>query len=192
MAFVKNEVSGEILFFHSQHTIGRDKSNTSCFDEKDVSRKHAIIHWENNRWFLTDFSSNGTKVNNHHVHHSTQQLELFDIIQFSQAEKHSWKLMNIDTPSSFLKPIDQDQSNKIIDLSEGIALSQDEDMSWSIIKNINQNWIFDNQEEETILQDRKRYIIDGIEYEFVENEPLENTIQYNDCLLYTSPSPRDA
>jgi len=179
MAFVKNEISEEILFFHSQHTIGRDKSNTSCFEEKDISRKHAIIHWENHRWYLTDFSSNGTKVNNQHIHHATKQLELNDVIQFSQNQDYKWKLINIGIPCSFLKSVD---GNKVIDLRDGIALSQEEDMSWSIIKDRNQNWIIDNEGVETILEDRKRYSIEGVEYEFIENEPLENTVQYNNVV----------
>jgi hypothetical protein len=173
MAIVRNELNGEELILHSQHTIGRDKNNISCFEESTVSRKHAIIYWENNHWQLTDFSCNGTKVDNHHLHHSTRKLEINDLIQFANNEMGIWKIINLDRPNSYLKDI---QSNyKCIDLGKGLMLPDKDNPKWTLFHNKHRNWLIDDGETETILVHGKHYYLDGKEYEFIENECLADT-----------------
>jgi pSer/pThr/pTyr-binding forkhead associated (FHA) protein len=173
MAIVRNELSGEELILHSQHTIGRDKNNISCFEENTVSRKHAIIYWENNHWHLTDFSSNGTKVNNSHLHHSSKKLKKNDLIQFTNNEKGIWKLINLDMPKSYLKAILN--VPKFIDLGKGIMLPDIDNPKYTLFQNRCSNWIIDDGETEKVLVHKGKYWIEGIEYEFIENEYLTDT-----------------
>jgi len=54
-------------------TIGRDASNAVCVPEQAVSRQHARVEWNGERWMLSDLGSrNGTIVDGQYV----RQLEL--------------------------------------------------------------------------------------------------------------------
>lgn len=173
MAIVKNLSNGEELILHSQHTIGRDKNNVSCFEGSTVSRKHAIIYWDNNHWQITDFSSNGTKINNSNLHHSTKKLEKNDLIQFSNDQEGIWKVINLDRPNSYLKRI-QDVS-EFIDLGKGLMFPNDENPKWTLFQNKHSNWLIDDGETEAVLEHGELYCIDGNEYAFIENESLAET-----------------
>jgi pSer/pThr/pTyr-binding forkhead associated (FHA) protein len=101
MTLIKNILSGEEIILLNQHTIGRDTNSLCCISEDEVSCRHAIIYWESDGWCLTDCSSNGTKVNNTHLHQQTIKLKENDVIKFSNSRKGKWKLINSNKPNSF-------------------------------------------------------------------------------------------
>jgi len=178
MAIVQNKLNGEKIILHSQHSIGRDRSNVSLLDQKDVSRKHAIIYWENDCWQLTDFSSNGTKINSTYIHHSTKKLDNNDVLQFSNTDEGIWKIINLNPPNSFLKAIDS--NTEYIDLEIGITLPNTTDPKWTFFQNKNQEWVMDDETEETILIHKETYLINGVSYQFIENEILSDTLLNTD------------
>ncbi len=45
-------------------TIGRDTDNQVQLTDEDISRKHLRIEWKDGKYVVTDFSSNGTYLNN--------------------------------------------------------------------------------------------------------------------------------
>jgi len=178
MAVIEKKINGKKIILHSQHTIGRDKNNISLLHENDISRKHAIIYWENNCWQLTDYSSNGTKINTTHLNHTTKKLENNDLIHFSSAEEGAWKILNLAPPYSFLKPIDSNID--FIDLGKGLLIPKGNNPKWIFFQNKDQKWVMDDQIEERILIHKERYLINGAMYQFIENEILSDTLLNTD------------
>ncbi|MCJ8292058.1 MAG: FHA domain-containing protein [Crocinitomicaceae bacterium] len=173
MATIHNKSKKEKYLLHNQHTIGRGKNNISCIEALDISRRHAVIFWENNYWQLTDFSSNGTRVNNVHVHHATKKLEKDDLILFSNNKKDVWEIINLDPPNSYLRTVNSNY--EIIDLGKGKVFPEESNPKWTLFRGKNQNWMMDDGEIETILIHGKKYQIEGVDYEFIENECLADT-----------------
>jgi len=178
MAIVENKLNEEKFILHSQHTIGRDINNISPLSQNDVSRKHAVIYWETDCWKLTDFSSNGTKVNSTYVHHTTKKLEKNDLLQFSSTEEGIWKIVNLDPPTSFLYSIDS--NNECIDLKKGILLAYENNLIVTFFQNKDQKWVMDDEIEETILIHNQTYLVNGVSYQFIENEILSDTLLNTD------------
>jgi ABC transport system ATP-binding/permease protein len=66
--------------FRDQYTIGRDEGNTIRLTERNISRKHAILHKNADAWCLSDLGSyNGSYVNGVRVV-SEYQLSHTDIV----------------------------------------------------------------------------------------------------------------
>jgi hypothetical protein len=172
MGIIENAKTDERIILHNQHTIGRDRNNICILTDNDVSRKHAVIYWENDNWFLTDFSTNGTKLNSSHIHHTTQKLKLNDTIQFSNSSDCVWKLTSCDKPNSFL--IATLNSQKFIDLQNGVMFPE-ENPKWALFRDIHQRWIIDDGQSEKRLVCGEKFRIDNEEYLFVENECLAET-----------------
>lgn len=177
MAIIENKQNNTTVMLHCQHTVGRASNNTSCIDKKDISRKHAIIYWEKYCWKLTDFSSNGTKVNGKYLHHATKKLQDNDRVQFSNDEEQIWQIINLDPPNSFFKAINDKEP--FIDLSRGIvSTGLDENLSFFLSRK--KQWIMDNGINETLLIHKNKYCINKVMYEFIENKILSETLLNTD------------
>ena len=75
----------EFLIERLDTNIGRDKSNDIVLDEPDVSRRHAQIRRENDRYEIIDQgSSNGTSINERLI--SSCELKDGDLIKFGGLE----------------------------------------------------------------------------------------------------------
>jgi hypothetical protein len=172
MAVLENVNTGKrtILFCH--HTIGRDLSNRCVVDRKNISRSHAIIHWENGMWYLTDVSSNGTLVNEKQICHERVRLNKNDLISYSGNRADLCKLINTDKPRSFLRAIDSTEDN--IELPDGIVFWEDQTVK-TIYRDINQNFLYDDGEIVRYVNTNEVFLINQLEYEFIENEYLEDT-----------------
>lgn len=172
MAVLENVNTGKrtILFCH--HTIGRDISNRCIIDRKNISRSHAIIHWENGMWYLTDVSSNGTLVNEKQICHERVRLNKNDLISYSGNCADSCKLINADQPRSFLQAIDSTEDN--IELPDGIVFWEDQTVK-TIYRDVNNNFLYDDGKIVCYVNTNKAFLINQVEYEFIENEYLEDT-----------------
>lgn len=175
MAVLKNVNTGKrtILFCH--HTIGRDQSNRCIIEKQNISRSHAIIHWENGMWHLTDVSSNGTFVNENHIRHERVKLNKNDLISFSGDNTNLCELINVDQPRSFLRPFNGLEDN--IELPDGIVFWEDQSVK-TIYRDAIQNFLYDDGEIIRYVKTGETFLINQIEYEFIENEYLEDTKSY--------------
>jgi hypothetical protein len=172
MAILENVVDGERIILFCRHSIGRDYHNRCVIRERDVSRNHAMIHWENGNWYLTDSSRNGTQLNKNMIYHSSEKLKQNDLIQFSVFKRSVWKLIDDSPPTSFLEA--KDGIDSFIELKDGIIFLDSEDVR-ILFRNANFDWVLDDGSEEKILIDGESCTIDKQEYVFVENENLEDT-----------------
>ena len=172
MAILENVVDGERMILFCQHSIGRDYHHRCVIRERDVSRNHAIIHWENGNWYLTDFSRNGTLLNQNMIYQNSVILNQNDLLQFSIYKRTVWKLIDASPPSSFLKH--QSSCCSYIELKDGIMFFENNDAK-IIFRNSNSDWVIEDRYGEKVLIDGELCVIDNEEYIFVENENLEDT-----------------
>jgi hypothetical protein len=178
MAVIENKFTGEKLILHSQHTIGRSPNNISVIQENDVSRRHATIYWENNSWFLMDYSSNGTKINRVQIHHATKKLKRDDVIRFSNCDRGVWKLINSNSPFCFLKAVKVPQNS--IELDKEIVIIRKGARQVSFFRNSNNRWIFDDGKTEITLVNGDSYSINNENYIFIDNECQNETHRNTD------------
>lgn len=172
MATIENKHTGEKLILHSQHTFGRDHNNISVIQESDVSRKHATIYWENNGWYIMDYSSNGTKINKAHIHHATKKLKKKDVIRFSNSKNAIWELTNSNGPCCYLKTVSLPL--RFIELDKGTVV-KGENQQGAIFRNNQNKWILDDGQTETILVNGQQHTINDEAYVFIDNECLNET-----------------
>tara|TARA_R110001583_G_scaffold24456_2_gene89151 strand:+ start:1206 stop:2150 length:945 start_codon:yes stop_codon:yes gene_type:complete len=175
MAVLENVSTGKrtILFCH--HTIGRDQSNRCIIEKQNISRTHAIIHWENGMWYLTDVSSNGTFVNENHIRHERVKLNKNDLISFTGDNTNTCELINIEQPRSFLRALDFLEDH--IELPDGIVVWEDQSVK-TIFRDAIQNFLYDDGEIIRYVKTGETFVINQIEYEFIENEYLDDTKRY--------------
>lgn len=175
MAVLKNVNTGKSTILFCHHTIGRDQSNRCIIEKQNISRSHAIIHWENGMWHLTDVSSNGTFVNENHIRHERVKLNKNDLISFSGDNTDLCELINVDQPRSFLRALDCLEGN--IELPDGIVFWEDQSVK-TIYRDAIQNFLYDDGEIIRYVKTGETFLINQIEYEFIENEYLEDTKSY--------------
>jgi len=181
MAVLENVNTGKRIILFCHHTIGRDQSNRCIIEKGNISRSHAIIHWENGMWYLTDVSSNGTFVNKNYIYHERVGLNMNDLVSFSGKDADLYKLINADQPRSFLRALDCTENS--IELPDGIVFWEDQTVK-TIYRDANQNFLYDDGEIVCYVNTGEFYVINKIEYEFIENEYLGDTKRH----LYLMPN----
>lgn len=173
MGVIENQVTHQKVVLHTQHSFGRDVNNTTCLANSKVSRKHAHVYWNNNGWYLTDLSSNGTKLNKTLLQHLTKPLRLHDNIQFSHHEEDAWKVISLDKPSSYLKPLDDLQ--ECIELGDGVILPNEQSPKWTFFQDNLQHWVIDDGAVEKQLSYDDNIVLNNVSYKLVKNYSLEET-----------------
>ncbi len=174
MAILKNNQTQEIICLNAQHTFGRNRNTSNTYlSEQDISQSHALISWKGSHWYIQDHSRNGTLVNGEYINHATVKLSKGSKIKFGEKETTQWEMINLDSPSSYLKSLEN--PNKIVELTschvfpdtkKPEILIYPEDTIWKLEKN----------GEAIDLVQGEVYNIDNEEYVFVENNILEDTM----------------
>lgn len=174
MAAIQHITTKEIILLSSQHTVGRSKSNLMCIPEKDISKTHATIFWENNGWYLRDHSRNGTRVNGNVVHHSATKLAKGAKLQFGANVDTTWKILDNRPPSSYLKTTAG--QSELLELASTPLYPNEQKPIVSFYRSKAMQWEVDNGDTTEELTDGEIYHFDGKSWLFVENEPLEDTV----------------
>lgn len=174
MAALQHISTSEVLLLSTQHTVGRSKANLICIPEKDISKTHATIFWDNSQWFLRDHSRNGTKVNGNMVHHTTVELNEGNQLQFGSNHGTTWTFVNANPPSSYLQAVNNPR--EVIELAFSSLYPNEEKPIISFYLSKTMQWEADNGETTEELEDGEQYKFDNKTWVFVENEPLEDTV----------------
>lgn len=106
MGVIKKQNSDVHVLLNSEHLMGRNAyAVNTVVSGVEVSRIHARLLWQNQRWYLHDHSMNGTLVNKTHVSNSALPLNKGDLIKLGTNPETEWILINDDPPSSYFKAI---------------------------------------------------------------------------------------
>ncbi len=174
MAIIKNNQTGEIVYLNTQHTFGRNRNIANTYlSGQDVSQSHALISWRGSDWYLQDYSRNGTLVNGEYINNTTVKLAKGNAIQFGEQESSLWKLIDVGSPSSYLRPLDM--NDEIIELSSCYAFPNEEKPE-ALIYPEDDVWKIEKHGRPVALVHDHTYTINDKEYVFVENNVLEDTM----------------
>ncbi|HAA15665.1 MAG TPA: hypothetical protein DCE41_29730 [Cytophagales bacterium] len=176
MAIIKHIASGNLVYLNARHVFGRNgQSSNTHIPEKDVSQSHATIYWQGDNWYMQDHSRNGTILKGQHMHRSTQQLSEGDLVQFGKSESTRWEFVNDQSPTSYLQLL---KTNRILELRDVHFLPSEENPEVSILLGGNQSWVYEREGETFSLTNGEIISIGVEEWLFVDNEPLDVTVDY--------------
>ncbi len=175
MATIKNKLTGKITILNAQNTFGRNPKNAiTIIPDSDVSQSHALIFWKNNEWHLQDYSRNGTLINGEYVHHSTRKLDEKVTIQFGKNASTQWEVVDLNPPSSYLRSLSKPDT--ILELNTCHILPKGDNTDILIYFSKEKYWKAETVSSTIKFEHGKSYELNDDEWEFIENEPLDDTI----------------
>jgi hypothetical protein len=181
MASIENMSTHQVVLLQAEHLFGRNVYACNTYiNNPDVSRSHAAIHWCNGVWKLQDFSRNGTLVNGKFIRKLSVQLEVGSEIQFGSTQADTWKITDISSPSSYLKSLNSE--NRTLILENCHALPDDLKPEVVFYRDEEHTWVAETAEKKSPLLKGSRFIFNNEEWEFIENEVLQETIDYGHAI----------
>lgn len=177
MATIINRATQEQVYLHYLHTFGRGKASSTRIKEADISTDHAKIYWQDQQWFITDRSRNGSLINRQFINNDTRPLAQGDIIRFGKGEATEWQVVDVERPLSYLQSL---QSGKRLLLGNTYyALPNDTNPSMELLYT-EAGWAVESEDNTRLITDKQVFDIAGEQWAFVENERTEDTVDYNE------------
>ena len=179
MASLINLYTNEKILINAYHQFGRASLNDTLMEYADISRKHAYLLWEETGWKIFDHSKNGTTVDCKTLCQSSVGLRKSSIIQFGCSKSTAWKVLDTNSPCSYLKSTSQ--KNCFIELSSNFLLWPNEEKpEVAFYKASDTLWYADLGSEIVELKNKKRLNFCSDEWVYVENQALTRTSDLND------------
>jgi len=130
MGVIKQQNGDVHVLLNSEHLLGRNAYAVNTFvPGTEVSRIHARLVWQNQRWYLHDHSMNGTLVNKQHINNAALPLRKGDLLKLGVGESTEWVLLNDDPPSSYFKAIQKPEEIRALFPRPGIPFLDHPDLS---------------------------------------------------------------
>ncbi len=177
MATIMNRSTKEQVYLHYLHTFGRGKTNNTQIQAADVSTDHAKIYWQDQQWFITDRSRNGTLVNDRFMNNSTRSLSQGDTIKFGRANATEWQVINLAPPSHYLQSLHSGQ--KLILTNTYYALPNEATPALELLYT-DTGWVLEQAGNTYALADKQTFDLQREKWVFIENERAEDTIDYQE------------
>ena len=175
MAIIKCIHSNKAIILHTQNRIGRNKKvSTIHIAENDISQSHAVIEWKNGDWYLQDCSRNGTLISKKYFHHASTKLKENDIIQFGRDESTKYQVVNLNPPVSYLVSLSNPET--IMELGNFEKITNDENEEILFYYSSDMCWKAETESYSIKFEHEKTYRLNNDNWLFVENEPLDATI----------------
>ena len=145
MGILKNLNTGESIFLKSHHVFGRNREKADTeLSFKDVSQIHASVRWNGREWMLTDFSRNGTWIDDVRLIPGEKTgLKRGDIIRFSTMGESEWRLIDEKPPSNVIVPLKGD--GPVIMLDRIHALPSEAKPDISVYISQTGEWVCENE-----------------------------------------------
>jgi len=176
MGAIKNIETGYVEILNINHTIGRHDISDTCINEADISKRHAVIYWKSENWYIQDVSRNGTIIDNEFVHTNAQILTKDCKIKFGKNDSTVWILIDDSKPSSYLRSL---KSDKVLNLTSNHALPDEEKPAVLFYYSAEGKWVADKDGDCIQLKHKEIYSFLGEDWEYIENdEIIEETIDY--------------
>lgn len=174
MACIVNTLSGEVVLLRSLHILGRDPiAANTIHSDPDVSKLHATISWKQGQWFLEDHSTNGTLLDKAHLHRTSRPILKDQIFQLGENESTKWRIQDLEPPYSYIRNLKQET---IISLSDAHILPSEDNPEVMLYCRNDKQWLMESGGQRSPLTDRNIISIAGEDWEFINNETLEDTL----------------
>jgi hypothetical protein len=171
-------------YLKTHHVFGRlAKSANTVISNPEISKIHTIIEWGNHGWHLTDFSSNGTWINNGKVTKNTATpIKLGDIICFAAKSSNEFVVNDISPPCDLLVPYEKNSPQTAIALKPYNLLPNEEAPEISLFyENAIERWfveyLIDDEREKELLKHNDIVKFAGTGWQLKVNVKLEDTVQ---------------
>ena len=114
MAFILDHNTQSLCYLYGHHSFGRlAYSVNTLLSNAAVSKIHAIIEWDNQRWYIRDLSSNGTWLNNRRLPENTKALlKINDDIYFAGLKDIRFTVQDLSPPGDLLIPLNLENSQE--------------------------------------------------------------------------------
>lgn len=178
MGLLLNNKNSKITILKVNHSVGRSIHNNLIIPEPDISKSHSSIYWFKNQWYVKDNSSNGTLLNGELLIHESRKIKKGDVLQFGKNKNSQYTFKADHFPSSYLNNV---LTNDVIVLKNG-AHHPNEEPVVSFFKLNDSDWVIDDGEKEQPMFNGKIYNFCDQEWVFVTNEPIEDTLIYQDTV----------
>ena len=176
MAILRHVASGNQIYLNTRHVFGRNgQASNTHIAEMDVSQSHATIYWQGDNWYLQDHSRNGTLLRGQHTHRTTERIASGDLIQFGKSDATRWEVVDVKAPTSYLH---LSRTNRILELRDAHFLPNEEEPEVSILLSTSNSWVYERNGETFPLRNGDSLQVGVEEWVFVENSPLDVTIDY--------------
>ncbi|MDI9311415.1 MAG: FHA domain-containing protein [Limnohabitans sp.] len=177
MAKIKNCQTNDTLLLYAQHVFGRNINicNT-LISNKDVSRSHASIIWTNGEWLLHDHSRNGTLLNDQFIRKNSVGLKVGFKIRFGNIDNDEWEIIDLNPPTSYIQS--KTVKEKLIVLDGCKAMPNEEQPDILFYKTPDATWVVETKDKLIDLKEEKKFVYNNEEWIFIENEALQETIDY--------------
>ncbi len=177
LAILENYETKEKILLRSHHVFGRESTNSNTLlKNRDASRVHASIRWDESLWKILDHSRNGTWIDGKRM--AIQQsvpLKVGNIIQFGGAKASAWKVMDLEKPRPALFPLETNQP--IILLESFQALPSDQSHEISLYRSHEEQWMSESEEGVVVLREGDLVSAGGMAWRFLNASVSEATKQ---------------
>ena len=114
MAYLNNPISNSHYHLSENHFVGRSIHSTTRLSNKEISKNHAVIEWQQTQWMLRDISKNGTWINGSKLMNNKRYpLCVGDRIHFDGNKKIIFQVENLDPPENKLIPCNNSNKDSI-------------------------------------------------------------------------------
>ena len=135
MAYLVSSEEGTRCYLKAHHIFGRLlQSANTVISKPEVSKIHAIVQWINQRWHLTDYSSNGTWINGSKVAKNTATpIKLGDVICFAVKGQNELVVKDLSEPCDLLVPFENAHEETAISLKPYNLLPSEDEPEISLL-----------------------------------------------------------
>lgn len=177
MASLKNLHTGEVAILLAQHIFGRHPgASSTVLNSPNVSRMHASISWDGEKWTIQDSSTNGTYLNGIRLSSEARhEVKLDDKIQFSNLEADVWQMTNQDAPKSLLLP--QTKGNSVIELDDIAVLPNEQQPEVTLFMDPSGDWNCESDAGVSVLSSGDLVGTHECVWKFIEAKTIAPTLQ---------------
>lgn len=148
MALLCNLKTPAPFHLKSYHRFGRlTGAVDTLLQSAAISKVHAVIEWENQRWQLRDQSKNGSWLNDHKLTKGeSYPLKAGDTIQLCNTGEHLFKVIDVSPPQNLLIPLGPDaRADQALLLSNYNLLPNENDLQVALYFNdLEQQWYYED------------------------------------------------
>ncbi len=171
-------------YLKAHHVFGRmAQSANTVIANLEVSKIHAIIEWNGQGWHITDFSSNGTWINESKVAKNTAiPIKSGDMICFAARSSNKFIVKDLSPPCDLLVAYDKNNQRDALELKPYNLFPDEEAPEISLFyENTLGGWfvehLLDEGHEKESLKHNDIVKFAGNDWQLKVNVKLEDTVQ---------------
>lgn len=176
MAVLRNAATGASTVLLANHWFGRSAERAdTCLPDTDISSAHATIQWRERRWWLTDYSRNGSFIDGQRQPRGEAvPLRARQVLRFGAGLNGTWQVQDLEPPASALVPLEPGAEPLLLTSSNVLPHGADLPQL-SIYQAVNGSWMLEEDGELRELADGDLLQVAGVRYRLQMAQLLDET-----------------